>query len=106
MSLLDVEASTGGRLWGRGFGAAALGFGWVLWVLDPSVDRERRVAASGAAVAFIATALTDAAGTVSREFTSPLGWTFVAFNTVMAVLAVLVVASAPAKGVVVVEGSP
>jgi hypothetical protein len=78
----------------------------VLWVLDPSVDRERRVAASGAAVAFIATALTDAAGTVSREFTSPLGWTFVAFNTVMAVLAVLVVASAPAKGVVVVEGSP
>lgn len=86
-SLLGVEASVGGRLWGRGFGATAVGFGVMLWMLDPASDqRQRKIGAIGAALAFGLTGLTDVISVVTGDM-PVYGWAFVALNAVLAGLA-------------------
>ena len=87
LSMLGADASTGGRLWGRAFGAVSLAFGVMIWMLDPaSHQRQRRIAASGAALAFALTGLTDVVSVISGDL-PPVGWTFVAFNAAMVGLA-------------------
>jgi len=89
ISLLNVDASVGGRLWGRAFGAASLGLGVMFWLINPVAQRrERRIGAIGAAVVFGATGMTDIVSVVSGDL-PPYGWGFVAFNMVMVLLAVL-----------------
>lgn len=88
ISLLDVDASIGGRLWGRGFGAASLGLGAMFWLIDPVAQRrERRIGAISAVLVFGVTALTDVVSVVGGDLPT-YGWSFVAFNAVMVVLAV------------------
>jgi hypothetical protein len=86
-SLLGVEASVGGRVWARGFGAVSVAFGAIIWLLEPSSDqRTRRAAATGAALAFGLTGIGDIVSLVAGD--SPINaWALVAFNAVMVVLA-------------------
>jgi hypothetical protein len=89
ISLLGVDPSVGGRLWGRAFGAASLGLGVVFWLIDPVAERrERRIAAIGAVLAFGFTALTDVVSVVGGDLPA-YGWGFVAFNVVMVLLAAM-----------------
>jgi hypothetical protein len=91
VSLLGADASVGGRLWGRGFGAASLALGAMFWMMDSVAHRrERRIAAIGATVAFGVTGLTDVVSVATGDL--PIyGWGFVAFNAVMVVLALILV---------------
>lgn len=83
IALLGADASVGGRLWGRAFGAAGLAFGAVLWMLEPRTARERRLGAVGAIVAISLTGLTDLISVVGGDLPTT-GWAFVAFNAAMA----------------------
>jgi hypothetical protein len=86
-SLLGVEASVGGRVWARGFGAVSVGFGAMFWLMEPSSDqRTKRTAAIGAALAFGLTGIGDIVALVAGD--SPTyAWALVAFNVVMVGLA-------------------
>jgi hypothetical protein len=89
VSLLGADASIGGRLWGRAFGAASLDLGAMFWLIDPVAQRrERRIGAIGAVLVFGVTALTDAVSVVGGDLPG-YGWSFVAFNAVIVVLAVM-----------------
>ena len=83
IAILDVDASVGGRLWGRAFGGVSVGFGAMLWMIDPSNDHlGRRIGAVGALLAFGLTGLGDVVSLIQGDL-PPLGWAFVAFNAVM-----------------------
>lgn len=86
-SLLGVEASMGGRVWARGFGAVSVGFGAIFWLLEPSSDqRTRRAAAIAAALAFGLTGIGDVVSLAAGD--SPTyAWALVAFNALMLALA-------------------
>lgn len=87
MSLMDVGASVGGRLWGRAFGAVSVALGVMFWMMDPSGDpRARRVGAIGAALAFGLTGIGDVVSLVTGDFAA-YAWAFVAFNAVVVALA-------------------
>lgn len=87
MSLMDIGASVGGRLWGRAFGAVSLGFGAMFWVMDPGGDqRVRKTGAIGAALAFGLTGIGDVVSLVTGDLPA-YGWGFVAFHAVMVGLA-------------------
>jgi len=86
-SMLGVEASVGGRVWARGFGAVSVGFGAVFWILEPSSDqRARRAGAIGAALAFGLTGIGDVISLVAGDMPT-YAWALVAFNVVMVALA-------------------
>lgn len=95
IALLDVAASAGGRLWGRAFGAASLGLGAIFWMIDPAIQRERRIGAIGAVLVFGVTALTDAISVVGGDLPT-YGWGFVVFNGLMVFLA-LILQQAPVR---------
>lgn len=86
-----VEGSVGGRLWGRGFGAAALGLAIVLWVVDQTSKAELRLGLLGAVVAFALTGLGDVVSILQGDFES-VAWAFVAFNAAMATIGTLYLA--------------
>ena len=87
ISLLSADASAGGRLWGRAFGAVSVGFGVMFWMMNPSGDqRARRIGAVGAALAFGLTGLGDVVSVLTGDLPT-YGWGFVAFNAVMVGLA-------------------
>ena len=86
ISLLGVDASAGGRLWGRAFGAVSVGFGVMFWMMNPSGPRARRIGAVGAALAFGLTGLGDVVSVLTGDLPT-YGWGFVAFNAVMVGLA-------------------
>lgn len=87
ISLLSADASVGGRLWGRAFGAVSAGFGVMFWMMDPSSDqRARRIGAVGAALAFGLTGLGDVVSVLAGDLPA-YGWAFVVFNAVMVGLA-------------------
>lgn len=89
IALLGADPSVGGRLWGRAFGAASLAIGVMFWLIDPVAHRrERWIGATGAVLAFGATALTDAVSVVGGDLPA-YGWGFVAFHVVMVLLAVM-----------------
>lgn len=93
LSSLAVDASVGGRLWGRAFGAVSLAFGVMFWMMNPAVHRrEQRIGVIGAALAFGLTALTDIVSVVAGDLPS-YGWVFVAVNAVMFGLALGLAAS-------------
>lgn len=83
--LFGIDGSVGGRLWGRGFGAAAIGLAIVLWMTDQSSTRELRLGFLGAAAAFALTGLGDVVS-VLRGDLEPIAWAFVALNAAMATL--------------------
>lgn len=78
-----IEGSVGGRLWGRAFGAAAIGLVVVWWMADQNSTRELRLCLLGAVAAFGLTGLGDVVSIVQGDFTS-VAWAFVALNAVMA----------------------
>ena len=82
ISLLGAEASAGGRLWGRAFGAVSIGIGTMFWMLDPSRDRMRRIGAAGAALSFGITGTGDVVSVIGGDLPA-YGWGFVAFNGAM-----------------------
>jgi hypothetical protein len=86
-SLLGGDAGAGGRLWGRAFGAVSVGFGAMLWMMDPRRNqRARRIGAIGAALAFGLNGIVDVVSLVTGDWPASsinLGWVFVAFNAVM-----------------------
>ena len=87
MSLMDVGPSVGGRLWGRAFGAVAIAFGAMFWMMDPGGDRRARMTgALGAALAFGLTGVGDAISVLTGDLPA-FGWGFVAFHAVMTGLA-------------------
>jgi hypothetical protein len=87
VSLMGVDASVGGRLWGRAFGAVSVGFGVLYWVMNPSDDRRfRKIGAIGAVLTFGLTGLTDIVSVLAADLPA-YGWAFVAFNAVMVALA-------------------
>jgi len=87
ISLLGADASVGGRLWGRAFGAVSLSFGVMFWMMDPSGDqRARRIGAIGAGLAFGLTGIGDVISLIAGDLPA-YGWGFVAFNAVMVALA-------------------
>ena len=59
LALLGADASVGGRLWGRAFGAAAVTFGAVLWELSRGDPAGVRLAARAAVLVFGLTGLAD-----------------------------------------------
>ena len=83
--LFGIEGSVGGRLWGRGFAAAALGLAVVLWVVDQTSTRELRLGLLGAVTAFALTGVGDVVSILQGDF-EPVAWAFVAFHTVMATI--------------------
>ncbi len=83
--LFGIGGSVGGRLWGRGFGAAAIGLAVVLWMVDQTARREIRLGLVGAVVAYGLTGLGDVASVIQGDF-APVAWAFVAFNAGMASL--------------------
>ena len=83
--LFGIEGSVGGRLWGRGFGATAIGLAIVLWMVDQTSMRELRLGLAGAVVAFGLTGLGDLVSVLQSDF-EPMAWAFVVFNAVMASL--------------------
>lgn len=82
IELLGVEGSTGGRLWGRGFGAVAAGFAVILFMINPLEHRQRRLGLAGAVIAYALTGLTDIVSVTQRDLPT-YGWGFVAFNALM-----------------------
>lgn len=82
IQLLSVEASTGGRLWGRAFGAVAAGFAVILFTLDPHDSHQRKIGLIGAVIAYTLTGLTDIVSVIQGDL-PPYGWGFVAFNALM-----------------------
>jgi hypothetical protein len=81
--LLGADASVGGRLWGRAFGAVAVAFGAVLWELPRKGPSGVRLAARAAVVAFGLTGLVDLLSVLQSDLPT-IGWGFVAFNAAMA----------------------
>lgn len=87
MSTLDVEASVGGRLWGRSMGGLAIGLGVIVWLaFTPKYERSRRPAAIGVVAAFGVTMVVDIVSTVGGDLPA-MGWSFVALNGIIAVFA-------------------
>lgn len=89
--LFGIEGSVGGRLWGRGFGAAALGLAVVLWVVDQTSTRQLRLGLIGAVVAYALTGLGDLVSVIQGDF-EPVAWAFIAFHAAMAILGVIYLA--------------
>ncbi len=92
-ALFGIGGSVGGRLWGRGFGAAALGLAVLLWMVDRTAPRELRLGLAGAVVVFGLTGLGDVISVIQGDF-EPLAWAFVAFHAVMAALGAVYLARA------------
>jgi hypothetical protein len=83
VSPMDVDASVGGRVWGRAFGAVSLGLGAMLWMMGPSGDqRAMRIGGIAAALAFGLTGIGDAVSVIAGHLPA-YGWGFVAFHAVM-----------------------
>jgi hypothetical protein len=83
VALLGADASVGGRLWGRAFGAAAVTLGACLWELSRGDPAELRLAARAAVLVFGLTGLADLLAVVQGDLPT-IGWVFVAFNAAMA----------------------
>lgn len=88
--LFGIEGSVGGRLWGRPFGAAAIGLSVMLWMVEQST-RQLRLGLTGAIVAYGLTGLGDIVSVIQGDF-EPVAWVFVAFNLVMATLGAIYLA--------------
>ncbi len=94
--LFGIGGSVGGRLWGRGFGAAAIGLAVVLWMIDRTATRELRLGLAGSVVAYGLTGLGDVVSVTQGDF-EPVAWTFVALNAVMAALGAIYLTRSNAK---------
>ncbi len=81
--LFGIGGSVGGRLWGRGFGAAAIALAAVWWMVDTTASRDLRLGLVGAIVAYGLTGLGDVVSVIQGDF-GPVAWAFVAFHAVMA----------------------
>ena len=86
--LFGIQGSADGRLWGRAFGAAAIGLAVVMWMVDQTTTRELRVGLIGAVLTYGLTGLGDVVSVLQGDF-EPVAWIFVAFNAVMASVGVI-----------------
>ena len=95
ISLLSADASVGGRLWGRAFGAVSGAVGVMFWVIDPSGDkRARQVGGVVAALAFGLTGIGDAVSVLGGDMPA-YGLAFVGFYAAMVALALYYLLTPP-----------